>query len=341
MERQIKKRATMKDVAQMAGVTIGTVSHVLNGTAPVAAETRERITDAIQELDYVLNPMARYMRSKKSYNIGMLIPNLNNDFHSKMTSVFVDCAYKTGFTVSLLGYEYSLEREKKGVQTLIQNNVDTIIIANGYDDEDCIKNIINRDIPLILADRTADRDDIYYIQFENRKVMFDLVKFLKEHGYRTLGFIAEPLKLTNLQDRYSGYVEALTYYGYQFNPDHVYISETLQLDNLRNGYRFMKGLLEKHSKEELPEAIIVTSDLLAIGIMRALNEYGYEVPGDFGIVGCDNIEVSGYTCPRLTTIEQDQIRFGEQLWDMVYNITCGNQIENIVLEQKLIIRESC
>lgn len=103
----------------------------------------------------------------------------------------------------------------------------------------------------------------------------------------------------------------------------------------------MKEILETHKKEELPEAWIATSDYLAVGMMRAINEKGYSIPGDFGLIGFDNIDLSGYVNPRLTTVEQNQELFGKKLWEAVKKIHQNGIREEIVLPQKVLMRESC
>ena len=103
----------------------------------------------------------------------------------------------------------------------------------------------------------------------------------------------------------------------------------------------MKEILEEYPKEELPQAWIATSDYLAIGLMRAINEKGYRIPDDFGVVGYDNLELSAYVCPKLTTVSQDQKLFGEKLWEAVEHYNRTNETIDILLPQKVVIRESC
>lgn len=336
-----KRKTTMKEVAAKAGVTIGTVSHVINGTAPISDETKSRVLKVIKELNYIPNPMARYMRSKKSHMIGILIPNINNYFYSNITKTFIDQAGKEDYSVLIMGYNYSLDGEKRAIESLLQHNVDVIIIVNGLNDEIYIKKILDYNIPVIVADRRINLKHVPYIQYENETVMYDVVAMLKEKGYGSIGFFSDPIELTNLNDRYESYLKALQVHGYQYNPSHVFISEKLCMDNTENAYLIMKKLIKSHKKEELPEAFIASSDLAAIGMMRAFNEAGYSVPEDFGIIGCDNINIAGYTKPRLTTIEQDQVLMGKNLWEMAKSLINGEKVENITLTQKLIIRESC
>lgn len=341
MKEKIKKRSTMKDVAQRSGVSIGTVSHVLNGTASISVKTVNKVRKAMKELDYMPNTMARNMRTKKNKMIGLMVPKLTNSFYAQIASAFMDEADRGDYTVIILGYEYSLEREKKELDSLVQNNVGTIIIANGSDDEDYILNLIDKGVNVILADRRTELKGVSYVEFDNIEVMYDIVKLLKEKAYQKIGFISEPLSLINLHDRYHGYRMALEKYGYEYNENHVFISDIFRLDHAKNAYIYMKELLNTHTRQELPEVFIASSDLLAMGIMRAIIEKGYSIPGDFGIVGCDNLQISGYMQPALTTIDQNRDLLARELWNMAIGQINGEPRENVVVKQKLIIRESC
>ena len=336
-----KRKVTIKNVADKAGVAIGTVSNVINDSATISEGTKEKVLKAIEELEYIPNPMARYMRSKKSRMIGFLIPNINNYFHSNIARTFIAKADEEDYSVLILGYNYSIEAEKKAINTLLNNNVDVILIANGYEDEHLIKKILKENTPVILVDRTTKMKSVNYIQYDNKKVIDKAVKLLKDHGYKSIGFLSEPLKLINLEKRYNNYVKALDNHGLSFDPTHVYISYKLCLDNMQNAYAYMTEILKKNKKEELPEAFLISNDLTAIGVICAMNEFGYKVPEDFGIIGCDNINIAGYTNPRLTTINQDQELMAKELWKMIKQIIENGDVKNITLQQELIVRESC
>lgn len=331
----------MKDVAEKAGVTIGTVSNVINHTAGVSEKTNKKVLDAIRVLDYVPNSIARNMRLKKNHLVGLLIPNLTNNFHSRMASSFVDCAEKDGYTVLILGYEYSLEREKKALKILYENNVGTIVIANGSRDEKAIQKYMNQGIRFVLADRRTELPGVSYVEFDNVKIMHEIIGMLHKKGYSRIGFISEPLNLTNLTDRYKGYKEAMKHYGHEFKEEDVFVSERLCLNNIENGYLYMDALLKENKKEKLPEVFIISSDLQAIGAEKAILDHGYRIPEDFAIVGCDNLKISNYVSPRLTTINQDRVLLGERLWNLVKSKNENMEIENITLQQSLVMRESC
>ena len=152
---QENRRATMKDVARRAGVTIGTVSHVINGTAPISEETTARVREAIRELNYVPNLAARHMRRKEKRQIGLLIPKLNNNFYARIASVLMEDAYQEDYTVLMLSYEYSSEKEKRGLVNMVQNDTETIVIVNGEDDENSIRKLVASGVHVILADRRS------------------------------------------------------------------------------------------------------------------------------------------------------------------------------------------
>lgn len=341
MTKRKSRRATMKDVAERAGVTIGTVSHVINHTASISEETTRRVQQAIKELHYVPNVLARDMRTKTNNRVGLLIPNLTNNFHARIASSFVNLADQNKYVVYILGYEYSVEREKYELLSLMEYNVGTIVIVNGFGDEPYIRELLDRGIHVILADRRTEIEDVSYVEFDNKKVYRELIPFLQERGYRSIGYISEPLDLINVKDRYDGWIEAMETCGCPVDQKYIYISKRFCLDNARNGYLYVKELLKNKRREELPDVFIASSDLLAVGVMRALYEAGYQVPGDIGVVGCDNLQISEYLQPGLTTIMQDRELLSQELWKMILAKNNGEDVENVVLPQSLIIRESC
>lgn len=335
------ERTTMKDVAKKAGVTIGTVSHVINGTASISEETKQRVWKVIEETNYTPNPMASYMRSKKSKIIGLMLPDLNNHFFAKTASQFASLAYQNGYTVLILENSYSPEKEQQNMQILIRNNADAVIIMCGLQKEELLDEFLKKKKIVIFADQNSTCGDIPCIQFDNNKIMMKIVSLLKQRGCDSIGFLCETLELTNIRKRFEAYERALLANGYVYRPEHVFLSKSLRMDHIKNGYSYMKEILSTHKKEELPKAWITSSDLSAVGAIRAMNEAGYRVPEDFAFIGWDNLEISEFISPKLTTVLQNQTRLGHEMWDMFMKCVEEVPTQNIVLEQELIIRESC
>lgn len=337
-----RNRITIRQVAERAGVTIGTVSHVINGTASISPETTARVKEAIEELNYVPNITAKSLRSKKSKQVGLLIPNLNNGFYSRIASTFIDLAFENGFTVQILGYEYSLEKELQAISSLANNSVDIVIILNGYGDEAGIRSLLEAGKKVILADRISDINGVHCVCFDNRDAILEAVKLLKSSGYQRIGFLSEPLALTNVQERFEAYRDAILAHGYKFSQEDVFICQNFQLDAMVNGYRYVKDILQVSKKAELPDAFIATSDMLAIGAIRAFRECGVQLPGDVGLISYDNLDIASFVDPGLTTIEQSQVLLGTELFRLVKAISEGEQVQKTrILPQKLIVRGSC
>ncbi len=336
------KRVTIKQVAEEAGVTIGTVSHVINGTAPISAETTARVREAIELLQYVPNMTAKSLRSKRSKVVGILVPNLNNNFYSKILSTFINLAFENGYIVQIFGYEYSVEKELQAINSLASNSVDIVIIMNGHDDEEGIQHLLDVRKKVILADRYSDIKGVKCLFYDNQKGVFEAVGLLREKGYQNIGLLSEPGALTNVHERFVAYKDALQAFGLPYREEHVHICDGFRLDALVNGYQYVKNMLEHKGEKEIPDAFLATSDLLAIGAIKAFDQLGYKIPGDVGIISFDNLDIASFVKPGLTTIEQNQTVMGKELFRVVKAVSEEEAIEDkIVLSQKLIIRESC
>ena len=337
------KNITMSDVAELAGVTIGTVSHVINGTAPISEETTAKVDRAIKKLGYKPNLYARSLRKKQSKMIGLLIPDLMNEFYCAISRIFMDFAYNNDYSVMLTSYQDSLEREKREFEMLMERQVDAIVLFGGKNDDKYLQSVSKAGIPIILCDRRSESNQFSTIEFDNEAAMRNVVRILKEKGYTKLGYISELMELTNLVDCFSGFKIGIYEQGLVLSSEYIHMCESLKLDKSKNGYDFMKTLLTQVPKESLPEVFITTSDLLAIGFIGALSEAGYHIPSDFGVVGYDNISIAPYIFPALTTVAQDGWMMAKVLWDTVSDTLNGNVNKpiNIKLINEVIVRESC
>ncbi|WP_105615670.1 LacI family DNA-binding transcriptional regulator [Vallitalea okinawensis] len=341
-EKKLKK-ATMSDVAKRAGVTIGTVSHVINGTASISIKTKKRVQKAIKELHYIPNSMARGLRRSESKMIGLIVPDITNEYYSRIARSFTDLAYKEGYTVMLCSFQYDLSREQLELDVLVDKSVDAIVVIGGSDkDEKLLAEVKEIGIPIILGDRKSINNQYPVVEFDNRSMLKVVIKVLKEKGYTQIGFVTEKMDLTNLKDRYDGYIEGMKHNGLEIREEYMFIEEKLQLNKMKNGYDLMKDILTSRKNNRLPEVFITTSDLVAIGMIGALKSEGYNVPRDFGIVGFDDISMSAYSEPTLTTILQDPDKIGHATWDIVYQALKKeiNYLPHLILKQELIIRNS-
>ena len=336
-----RKVVTIKQVAEQAGVSVGTVSNYLNGTTPVSEKAATRIKSAIKELHFVPNAMASSLRRKTSRMIDVLVPNMNNSFYTGILSPFTNEAHSHGYNVRIFGYEYSAEREKRMLESVEQSRPGALIVFSGIDDDKEIRRLVKQKIPVILADRDTEIPGVPCIAFENEHIFDEMIEELTKKGYRRIGVFMEQPHLENIRKRFDSCLASLKAHGFGHGKNVIFSRDDLCFDHLGNSYRYMKELLRRRKRENLPDVWITSSDLLAIGIVRALHEEGYHVPGDFGVVGFDNIAVAGYVQPRLSTVEQSQEAFGNELWRVTEQVLSGKKdIRKVVLPQRLILRES-
>lgn len=333
-------RATIQDVARQANVTIGTVSHVINGTAKISAKTTDRVNEAIRMLNYRPNPHAQALRRSNAKSIGCLVPDITTNYYSNFFSCFVSYAYESSYSVSVINFQHSPKYEISEIENLIAKNVDAILLYNGFDDNEGLEIIRQANIPLVLLDR--HQDGYSCISFNNTDTMARLIQLLKLSGYSRIGYISESILIQNLNDRYIGVLKGMQENGLETDTRNILISRQPQVNNLSIGYRLMKERLAQGKLQYLPEVFIASSDLIAIGAMRAIREAGLSIPRDLSIIGCDNLQMATYVEPALTTIWQSYSDIAEQAWKILCHLLEHPGCEPVVktLTQHLVIRDS-
>ncbi|WP_270739328.1 LacI family DNA-binding transcriptional regulator [Massilioclostridium coli] len=340
MEDGKPKKITIREVANLSGVAIGTVSHVMNGTAAISELTSQKVWDAVEELQYTPNYIAQLLRKKHSKIIGCLVPELNNPFYSGILSIFIECAATEGYKVLLLDYQNNSKKELEELQQMVDQKVDAVVLFHGFDDVEMLKKL-KEQIPVILIGREEPLLQIPSIRFENKDVMEQLIRQLHCMGYQKIAFLTESLQFQDLKDRYHCFLEAMYHCGHHHPEKYLLELNTTTKNTFETSYQFCKNLLISHLKKDLPEAFITSSDMVAIGAMHAIQQAGYQIPDDFGIVGCENLSMCSYISPTLTTIEQNKLDLGVQAWNMVLHALNNEQTPPVVLQSKLIFRESC
>lgn len=334
------KKATMQDVAKQANVALSTVSHVINGTAPISEATKIKVLNVIKKLNYTPNALARGLRQNKTNLIGIVVPDISNEFYSKAASVILKEASARRCATVLCDTGYDFKREKKSVEALIQRRVDGLIFLGGGNDEEILENAYNSDIAIVLADRRYKT--FSSVEFNNYEAMKDLVHILYEDGFRRIGYISESLDMINLKDRYNGITDGLKQHGLTVNDEWILNDKWLQLEKVDTAKALMKKFIKDKSKENMPEVFITSSDMIAVGIMDALISNGYRVPEDIGVIGFDNITMARYYQPSITTIEQDCTKFGITCFQLLEKKMENEKIEDIhlMINTRLIMRKS-
>lgn len=294
-------RATLKDVAMLAGVSTATVSYALSGKRPISDETKERIQAAIAQLDYVPDLNARGLSMRDSKLIGVVVPQtepgerlmFQNSFYSEALGSIEYNARQEGYHILI-----SATDANESYLTLAkQRNLDGIIVIGMYP-SDFYQQMKKTQIPIVLIDSYCNDHYYHNIRIDDAYGSYLATHYLLECGHRDIAFFAGQLKENGvMQKRLLGYRQALEEYGVAFCAEYVFEG---QID-YESGIVLSKQLTKKH----LPvTGIVAAADILAIGTIKGLYEQGKLVPRDYSVIGFDDLEVSQYLTPGLTTIRQ-------------------------------------
>ncbi|WP_319533969.1 substrate-binding domain-containing protein [uncultured Vibrio sp.] len=329
--------ATMKDIAKLAGVSTSTVSHVINKTRFVSEEISERVNNAAKELNYYApSALARSLKVNRTQTIGMLVTTSTNPFFGEVVKGVERSCYHKGYSLILCNTEGDNERMRQSISTLLQKRVDGLILMCDSLEGERI-DVFERypDIPVVVMDWgpmlfTSDK-----IQDNSLRGGYLAVKHLIESGHKQIGCITGPLIKHQAQMRYEGYKRAMIEAGLEFNSNWIIESDF----ECEGGYQAFKKMSKRG---ELPTAIFVSNDMMAMGVINAANELGIKVPEDLSIIGYDDIHIAKFMSPSLTTIHQPKYRLGQAAVETLLRRLNDKaaEAEVVQLEPTLIERNS-
>jgi len=333
-----RKSVTMADIARHAGVSVTTVSHVLNRTANISPETTQRVLAVAQQLNYVQNKTLD-QKALKSKTIGILVPDISNEFYSRCIQAICDAAWAHNYKPIVCGMCHDKRIETKYIKTFIKDGISGLIFFGGFLEEKYIINAAKK-VPVVLGDRYLLNHSIPSVITDNSGVMRRLVAKLAKAGYTKLGFITEDLEMANIKERYMGFKMGIEENGLPWMSEFIIHDKRLRLNKLVNSKELMNEYLA--DKRKLPEVFLTTSDLIAIGTMSSLRENGYDIPKDIGIVGFDDITIAAHAYPPLTTVAQNMKLLGKSCFMKLLDSIEGRDTANsqMVINAKIIIRES-
>jgi len=326
---------TIREVAQRAGVSYATVSHVINKTRFVSDETRTRVLSAMSELNYRPNALARSLRIGETHTIGLILPDSANPFFAEIARSIEDRAFKLGYSVILCNTERDTHREQLYVDVLSKRQVDGIIFVATGDQADSLNFLIDQDMPVVLIDRDLPNIEVDAVLTDNQQGGYLATRHLIQRGHRRIACIAGPSHITPSAERVTGYLQALAEAGIPYDESLILGGDY----HPASGQQVAATLL---AHDFPPTAIFALNDLMAMGALRAAAEAGLRVPQDLGIIGYDDIEFASFTNPPLSTIAQPKDEVGSQATEiLVKRITeKTNAKRRLVLPPTLIIRGS-
>lgn len=326
---------TIHDVAKEAGVSITTVSHVINKTRFVSEELANRVNAAIGKLHYQPSSLARGLRTNTSGTIGIVIPDSTNPFFAEVVRGIEDYCYKKGYSAFLCNSDGKTEKEYCYLQILREKSVDGIVLVSSGDNQDSQELLGKSNIPYVIIDRQVPFLKADTVLIDNYKGGYDAASHLISLGHRSIGCITGPSQVTPSWQRRKGYTQALQDHGLPME-ESLIIQGDFKSGSGREGLR---RFLEMKSP---PTAIFACNDIMAIGAMAAARERGISVPDHISIIGFDDIALASLVVPQLTTVSQPKKLLGKTGAKLLLRRIKQEQVEkeDIVLQPELIIRSS-
>ena len=334
---------TIWNVAKLAGVSKSTVSRVMNNGC-ASDDSRKAVYDAIERLNYKPSCFAKNIRTQKSMTIAMMIPDASNLFYTEMYKAVEKVIFEQEYMVILCDTQNSPAYEIKYTEKLLDRKIDGLIYCTYKMNEKTERYFINlsKKLPTVFMDfafaKFAEKEDISLVVTEGFNSTRSAVKFLFNKGRRKIAYINFPNDTQITMPRFEGYVKGLADCGLPFREEFVYFPVPEQeLKVLDLGYAGARKLM---GAEEVPDAIMVAADPLAIGALKYFKENKIKIPQDISIIGFDNNDVCTLVEPNLTTIAQPTQELGVRAAQLLLNKLNGLQPkeERIIFEGKLIQR---
>jgi len=304
--------ASIKDVAARAGVSIATVSHVLNGTRPTQQQTRERVLAAIRDLGYAQNQAARNLARGRSTLLGLLISDIRNPFFPDITAGFQDQALAHDMDALVMNTNYDPQRTLNSVRRLVGLQVPGVAVLTSQIDPAVIETLAGHRIAAVYLDLGRVDQSISNIVLDYEHGIIESLEYLTQLGHRRIAYIGGPLHLTSAQRRKRAFMETAVRLGLE--PSHTFDADF----TVKGGYFACSKLLNGSTA---PTAIVAGNDLTAIGILHRAYDGKLRVPEDLSVVGFDDILFAEYTQPALTTVAVPRGEIGrvafQALWTML------------------------
>jgi LacI family transcriptional regulator len=329
--------ARMKDIAQDLGVSLMTVSKALRSHSDISEETRNRVIKRAQELNYRPNWIARSLVTRRTYMVGLVIPDLMHSFFAEVAKGIARRFEPLGYQIVISNSEESAAAEARQIQLLLDRNVDGVIVASTYPNVrgESIQLLEKHHIPFVLIDRMPVSYEGNYVGVRDEEIGFMATEHLIEQGCRRIAHLRGPENPPG-SGRWKGYRRALDKHGLEAPEEYV---ESGQYED-DSGYRGMRKLLALPSR---PDGVFCYNDPVAAGAIKAILEAGLRVPEDIAIVGAGNVHYSDLLRVPLSTIDQSSSILGERAAEVLAHCIEAKkpiEAERVFIEPKLIVRES-
>ncbi len=328
--------ATIKEVADHAGVSVATVSRVVNKTGYVSLDLQERVQDAMRTLNYRPSALARSLRRQETQTIGVLVPQLDQPFFSALVFAVEKTLFSSDYRALICSAEERRDKEDAYIEMLMRQRVDGVILVPTGQSTDNVRRLLDEGVPVVLVDRDIPNLAINRVLCDNYQGGVMAIDHLLALGHRRISVIGGPEYSEAIIDRMNGARAALASAGIALDPS---LFVTGSMPQFEMGYTAGLKVLDRPDR---PTAIFAFNDVMAIGVMHAAAELGLRLPDDLSVVGFDDIPIAAYSIPELTTVAQPIYAMGETAADLLIRHVRDTDalVESVKLETRLIVRKS-
>ena len=326
--------ATIKDVAAMAGISYTTVSHVLNKTRPVSEPVRLKVEEAIARLDYVPSAVARSLKAKSTATIGLLVANSLNPYFAELARGIEDYCERNNYCVILCNCDDDPDKQRNYLRVLLEKRVDGLVVASAGGDLGLASGLSGVRTPMVIVDRSLEGIDADLVRIDHEQGAYLATRHLLELGHRAIACIGGPALNSVAQLRQAGYLRALNEAGIE-PAAHWRVESDF---SCTGGYVAANRLLT----DDPPTAVFACNDMMGIGVLRAAAERQIQVPQQLSVIGFDDVQLSRYVYPALTTVGQSILQLGETAARVLLQriATPARSVEQLIVAPSLVLRES-
>lgn len=336
------EQATIKDIARELKVSASTVSRALQDYPGISNETKRKVKEMADKLNYRPNAIALSLRHSRSFTIGVIIPEVVHFFFSTVISGIEEVAFSRGYKVILTQSNEKLIREKSSVDTMLSNQIDGILVSFSKETVafDHFSNLLEKGFPIVFFDRVPEITDAITVTVDDYSGAYEATKHLLQQGYRNIFHLAGPTNLLISKERARGYHDALTDHGIKFDP--AFMVECFKGTD-DEAQKITTEILDKFPKR--PDAFFAHNDMAAVGAMLACKAAGLRIPEDVGIVGFSNWQFCSMIDPSLSSVSQPGFSMGAKATEILLDwiekkLQPGEITKSVVLETELLVRKS-
>ena len=327
-------RPTIRDVAAVAGVSVGTASRVLNGHENVSPGSVDKVRLAVSQLGFQLNGHARSLRSAHSSTIGVLVSDIRNPFFAEIARAAEMVALQNGYVTLLANADESVQQQDTYLQGMVSHRIDGLLVAPQGDGTGSLTKIVASGLPVVFVDRTIDDLDVPSVTSDSRPGLREALAHLQALGHRRIGFIAGPQATSTGRERLAVFLTEARDAGIPQPPELVAHGD-FQSRSGEAGAHLLMSLANP------PTALIAADSLMGVGALVALKARGLRVGRDVSVIAFDDLPYASLFAPGLPVIDQDAEAMGRLAGERLIAVIGGERPPSAVLATRLVVRGSC